>query len=295
MDRLAAMEAFSRVARLGSFRAAASELRLSTTAVSRRVSDLEEHLGARLLERNTRRLSLTEVGAGYLERCERLLSDLDELEEAAGSAEVGLRGALRVTSGLDFGRDFLAPVLGDFQARHPELRIEMVLTDRFVDLVDEGLDVALRMGRLEDSSLVARRLATSRLVAVASPAYLAAHEAPERPAELADHACILDTNGASTWRFRGPAGEASFQPRPRMAVNSPAVTRDRLVAGAGISVAPRFVVEPDLRAGRLVRVLPEWEMDEIPLHAVYPPGRRLSLRVRALVDFLADRFAGWEA
>jgi DNA-binding transcriptional LysR family regulator len=159
------------------------------------------------------------------------------------------------------------------------------------------------MGALRDSSLVARRLAASRLVAVASPDYLSAHGSPAHPSELGDHTCILDTNGAARWSFTGPApgrtggGDATttigFTPTPRLAVNSPAVTRDRLLAGAGISVTPRFVVDADLRAGRLVEVLPRYVMDEIPLHAVYPPGRRLSSRVRAFVDFLVERFAHW--
>ena len=295
MDRIAALDAFARVARLGSFTAAARELRISTTAVSRRVADLEEHLDVKLLERNTRRLSLTELGGSVLERCERILEDLTELEGLARLGEGRVQGTLRVTAGVDFGRDHLATVIAAFQQANPEVRIDLQLTDHFVDLVGEGFDVAVRLGPLRDSALLARRLSATRLVAVASPAYLAAAGAPDRPEDLRGHACILDTNGSPRWAFEGPGGRKLFTPEPRFAVNSPSVTRDRLLAGEGISVAPRFAVAADLRAGRLVGVLPEYTMDEIPLHAVFPPGRRLSTRVRAFVDHLVDRFASWDA
>lgn len=295
MDRLAAMEAFSRVARLGSFTAAARELRISTTAISRRVSDLEAQLGVPLLERNTRRLSLTEVGAGYLERCERLLDDLAELEGAAAMSHGSLRGALRVTAGVDFGREPVAGLVAEFARRNPAVRIDLHLADRFVDLVGEGFDVAIRMGDLADSSLIARRLGASRMVPVASPAYLEAQGEPTRPRELASHACVLDSNGGPRWRFRGDEGLVSFAPTPRFAVNSPSVTRDLVLAGEGISVVPHFTVAEDLRSGRLRVVLPGYTMREIPLHVVFPPGRRLSTRVRAFVDFLTERFARWEA
>ncbi len=295
MDRIAGLDAFARVARLGSFTGAATELGISTTAVSRRVADLETHLGARLLERNTRRVRLTELGAGVLERSERILEDLDELEETARREEGSVRGLLRITTGVDFGRDYLAPAAAAFQRLHPQARLDLHLDDRFVDLVGEGFDVAVRMGALPDSALVARRLAATRLVLVASPTYLATAAALVRPEQLTGHACILDTNGSRRWSFSGPAGEVHFSPHPRFSVNSPAVTRDRLLAGDGISVAPHFTVSDDLRGGRLVEVLPEFRMAEVPLHAVFAPGRRLSLRVRAFVDFLANHFAGWEA
>ena len=294
MDRIAAMDAFSRVARLGSFTRAADELRISTTAVSRRVSDLEDHLGVRLLERNTRRLSLTEVGAGYLERCDRILQDLLELESAAATEDT-VRGTLRVTAGVDFGRNPVAGIVVAFQELHPDARIDLHLSDHFVDLVGEGFDVAIRMGELRDSSLIARRLGASRLVAVASPAYLAEHGVPGHPAELREHACVLDTNGSHRWTFEGRDGPMVVVPTPRLSVNSPTVTRDLVLSGRGISLVPLFAVAEDLRAGRLRELLEPWQLPEIPLNAVYPPGRRLSTRVRAFVDFLVERFAGWQA
>lgn len=289
------MDAFVRVARMGSFRAAADELRISTTTVSRRILDLEDHLGAQLLERNTRRSSLTDVGAGYLERCERLLDDLAELESAAARRQGAVRGTLRVTAGVDFGRDPVAGLIAEFRRANPETRIDLRLADHFVDLVGEGFDVAIRMGDLPDSGLIARRLGASRLVPIATPGYLEAHGQPEHPLELARHACIFDSNGGPQWRFRGEEGPVSFTPRPNFTVNSPSITRDLVLAGEGISVIPHFAVAEDLRAGRLVVVLPAYEMREIPLHAVFPPGRRLSTRVRTFVDFLAQRFAHWEA
>ena len=289
------METFARVARLGSFTGAARELRISTTAISRRVSDLEGHLGVQLLERNTRRLSLTEVGAGYLERCERLLDDLDELESATAKRQGSVRGTLRVTAGIDFGRDPVAGLIAEFQGENPETRIDLHLADHFVDLVGEGFDVAVRMGDLSDSSLIARRLGASRLVPVASPGYLETHGGPENPRDLTSHACVLDSNGDPRWIFRGAEGPVSFAPNPRFAVNSPSIARDLVLAGQGISVIPHFAVADDLRAGRLVVVLSGYTMREIPLHAVFPPGRRLSARVRAFVDFLAERLPTWEA
>jgi DNA-binding transcriptional LysR family regulator len=288
------MQTFARVARLGSFTGAARELRISNTAISRRVSDLEGHLGVQLLERNTRRLSLTEVGAGYLERCERLLDDLDELESATPQRQGSVRGTLRVTAGVDFGRNPVAGLIAEFQAANPETRIDLHLGDHFVDLVREGFDVAVRMGDLNDSSLIARRLGASRLVPVASPGYLETHSGPDHPRDLTSHACVLDSNGGPRWLFRGAEGPVSFAPNPRFAVNSPSVTRDLVLAGQGISVIPNFAVADDLRAGRLVVVLPGYTMGEIPLHAVFPPGRRLSARVRAFVDFLAERLPTWE-
>ena len=288
------MDAFSRVARLGSFTAAARELRISTTAISRRVSDFESHLGVQLLERNTRRLSLTEMGAAILGRCDRLLEDLIELETAA-SHEGMVRGTLRVTTGVDFGRDSLARIVSDFQRANPHTRIELQLSDHFVDIVRDGFDVAVRMGQLQDSSLIARRLGTSRLVLVASPDYLRAHAPLTHPRQLSEHACIFDTNGAPRWSFQGPNGRVDFAPKPRFAVNSPSVTRDLVRQGEGISAVPHFAVASDLSAGRLVPVLGEYPMAEIPLHAVFPPGRRLSTRVRAFVDFLVERFCDWEA
>ncbi len=242
MDRIAAMEAFARVARLGSFTGAAQELRISTTAISRRVSDLEGQLGVPLLERNTRRLSLTEVGAGYLERCERLLDDLAELESAAAKRQASVRGTLRVTAGVDFGRDPVAGLIAEFQRANPETRIDLYLADYFVDLVGEGFDVAVRMGDLADSSLIARRLGASRLVPVASPDYLETHGGPEHPRELASHTCVLDSNGGPRWTFRRAEGSVSFAPNPRFAVNSPSITRDLVLAGRGISVIPHFAI-----------------------------------------------------
>ncbi len=289
------MDAFTRVARLGSFTGAARELRVSTTAISRRVGDLEGHLGVQLLERNTRRLSLTNVGAAYLERCERLLEDLQELENVAGLGQRAVRGSLRVTAGVDFGHDPVAGILSAFQRENPETRIDLHLTDHFVDLVGEGFDVAVRMGPLRDSSLVARRLGGSRLVLIASPSYLDEHGHPQRPGDLRGHACVFDSNGAPRWTFEGPEGRVAFTPNARFAVNSPSVARDLVLSGAGISAIPHFAVAESLREGGLVPVLPDWAMDEIPLHAVFPPGRRLSSRVRAFVDFLVGRFSRWEA
>ena len=279
------MQVFARVSRLESFSAAARELRVSATAVSRQVGQLEHHLGVQLLQRTTRQLRLTDVGAEYLERCEHLLCEVDDLESEVGEGEARVRGRLRVTAGVDLGREHLAPHLPQFLDAHPEVEVELSLSDRYVDLVAEGFDLAIRGGVLEDSSLIARPLAMSSLVAVASPTYLAEHGHPAEPTELEGHTAILDTNlREGRWTFDTPSGVIRVCPRSRVAINSPTATRAFALQGRGVAQLPRFLVGEEIRTGALVTLFDDLPRRELPISAVYPERRHQSARARSYVE-----------
>lgn len=291
MDRLEAMQTFARVARLRSFSAAARALRRSPAAVSRQVAQLEAHLGVRLLERTTRRLRLTPAGERYLRRAEALLAEVAQLEDEVASAGAGLVGRLRVCAGHAFGRQWIAPLLPAFLARHPRLACELVLADAFVDLVEEGIDVAIRAGRLADSSLQARRLGTSRSILVASPDFLARVGAPGSLADLQDLAAICDTNRRDpVWRFENAGRAVEVRPQVRLAVNDPEVVREAAVAGMGIARVPHFAVAEALATGRLVRLLPELAGETIPVHALAPAHREPAPKTEAFIQHLIRHF-----
>jgi DNA-binding transcriptional LysR family regulator len=293
MDRLAAIEAFVRVAEAQSFSAAARRLRASKSAVSRNVGALEADLGVRLFHRTTRSLTLTEAGRGYFERAQRILADLDEAKEAVSQLQAAPRGRLRVSAPMSFGFLHLAPALPDFLARYPEVAIDLVMNDRFVDLIDEGFDVAVRIGAMEDSSLIARKLAPMRRVVCASPGYFAAQGAPRTPDDLKGHACLLNSNIASSreWRFTAPDGAAwPVEVQGRLSANNGDALRVAALKGLGIANLPTFIVGGDLQAGTLVTALDAFITQNFSMHAVYPHSRHLSPKVRAFVDFLADCF-----
>ena len=294
-DRLTDMRVFTRVARLESFAGAARELRMSSTAVSRRVSDLENALEAQLLQRTTRRLSLTPAGEAYLARAESILLQLDELDDEVRGAEASASGVLRVAAGFSFAQEQIAPLLPDLLARHPDLTVELELSDRTIDLVAEGIDVAVRIGKLEDSGLVARRLATSRLALVASPRYLEQHGRPDSLDALHDHACLIDRNQPRMWRFEGGG---RFEPTSRLRVNSAHAVLEAASRGLGIGLVPTFVSGPAIAAGRVEALLPDIEPEPSPPLRDLPAESHLSTRVRVFIDFLIDRFGdppSWEA
>lgn len=293
MDRLAAMEAFVRVAEARSFSEAARRLRSSKSVVSRQVSALEAELGARLFHRTTRSLTLTEAGQGYYDKAARILADIDEANQSVSQLQAAPRGRLRVNAPMSFGFLHLAPAIPDFLARYPEVEVDMTMNDRFVDLVDEGFDVAVRIARLADSSLVARKLAPARRVVCASPAYLEAHGVPQSPDDLKDHECLCYTNVALSdeWRFTGPDGRPwPVEVKGRLRANNGDALRAAALKGLGVINQPSFIVGGDLQSGTLVSVLTEFTPQESAVHAVYPHSRHLSPKVRAFVDFLADRF-----
>ncbi len=293
LDRVTGMQVFARVAALGSFSAAGRALGLSQTGVTKHVAALEALLGTRLLHRTTRRLTLTETGRSYLEACERILAEIAEAEALVGAEGVEAHGTLRLNVPLSFGVREIAPALAAFSAAHPALTIELGLNDRRVDLIEEGWDLAVRIGALADSGLIARRLASSRLVVCAAPAYLDRHGTPRRPEELKGHNCLGYTlSDASGWRF----GDQAYPVSGTLRAPNGAALVAAAVAGLGLVYQPTFLVAEALRAGTLVALDLGAPCPTLPIHALMPPGRRPA-KTRAFVDYLAERFAGepaWE-
>ncbi|CCG40185.1 LysR family transcriptional regulator [Magnetospirillum molischianum] len=293
MDRLAAMTAFARVAETGSFSEAARRLRSSKSVVSRQVAALETDLGVRLLHRSTRALTLTEAGHGYFDQIVRILAEIDEANLSVSHLQAAPRGRLRVNAPMSFGIRHLAPAIPDFLTRCPEVEIDITLNDRFVDLVDEGFDMAVRIGHLIDSSLVARRLAPLRRIVCASPAYLAARGLPTTPDEISGHECLCYSNmsAGNEWKFTTPDGRPwPVEVKGRLRVNNGDALRVAALEGLGLACLPTFIVGEDLRAGTLVPVLAEAVHQEGGVFAVYPHARHLSPKVRAFIDYLVERF-----
>ncbi len=304
MDQLLAMKVFVQVVESGSFARASERLGISTTACSRRVADLEAHLGGRLLNRTTRKLSLTESGRAFHDRSLQLLADLDEAERLVAQSAEAPRGTLRITCSTNFGMRQLAPAIAAFMSRYPEMKFDVSLSDRIVDIVEEGFDLAVRIGTLGLQNLVARKLGESRMIACASPAYLAARGTPQRPEDLVKHNCLTYAYGppVGQWTFRGAgvatengrAGKVGAEIVVRVAGNLHSNNGDMLVAaaaeGAGIAWEPSFIVAPQLREDRLVPILAAFESPPLDIWAVYPSRRHLSAKVRVFIDFLAERF-----
>lgn len=292
MDRLAMMEAFVRVAELRSFSAAALRLRRSKSLVSRQVAALETELGVRLLHRTTRALTLTEAGQGYFARATDILADVEEADRCVTELQAAPRGHLRVDAPTSFGVLHLVPAITGFFCRYPEIDIDLSLTDRFIDLVDEGVDVAIRIGRLADSSLVARRIAPARRVICGSPTYLEAFGRPQTPDDLKNHRCLAYTNMtlAQDW----PLVAADGRPWPveiagRLRINNGDALRAAALRGLGLVSLPSFIVGADIQSGSLVSVLSDYLNQDMAIHAVYPHARHLSPKVRAFVDFLVEQ------
>ena len=294
MDRLTSMSVFVKVVAHHSFAEAARELGLSRAAVSKHVVALEHSLGASLLNRTTRRLSLTEVGAVVYERYTRILEEIDEVERNAGALQTNPRGVLRITAPVSFGIPHLAPAIVDYMARYPDVSIDMVLNDRTVDLIEEGFDLAVRIGNLVDSSLIARRIAPIRFALCAAASYLKFHGEPRRPADLTRHNCLEFSyrQTGTEWQFTGPDGtKESVRVSGRLKVNNPQILHTAALNGDGVEFDPTFIVGADIASGRLVELMPDYKPIETDLSLVYPPGRQLSAKVRSFVDFLAARFA----
>lgn len=291
MDRLETMRVFVAVAEEEGFAAAARRLALSPPAVTRAVTALEERLGASLLHRTTRIVRLTEAGARFLADCKRILAEIEEAEAAAAGAHAEPRGLLTVTASSLFGRMFVAPVLLDFLARHPLLSARTVFVDRIVDIVDEGIDVAVRISHLPDSSLTAARVGAVRRVLCASPGYLAQRGAPETPADLArlDAIAFGPVTPRDEWSFPSDTGTITVSPPTRLFVNTADVAIAAAVAGRGVTRVLSYMIEPDVRAGRLAIVLPGYEPPPVPIHVVHAEGRRAAARVRAFVDLAVER------
>ncbi len=294
MDRFSALRSFAKVVELGSFARAATRLDVSTSAVSRAVAELEAQLEVRLLNRTTRRLSLTEAGQAFYERSVQLLADLEEAEASVRAATVEPRGTLRITCGVTFGVRYLAPAIAEFVVRHPKLTLDLDLSDRAVDLVEEGFDLAIRIGAIGQQALVSRRIGTTELVCCASPAYLARHPAPSTPQDLEQHDCLAYTCAAAPgpWTFESrDCGRLTPRITARHRANNGRMLAALAVAGLGVALQPDFIVAPEIRAGRLTRLLRDFQSPRASIAAVYPSRRHLSAKVRVFVDFLAARFA----
>lgn len=261
--------------------------------VSKHVQTLEERLGVRLLNRTTRRVSATEVGQNYYEHCVRILSELEEADRAAGDLQTAPRGLLRITASVSFGMRHLAPAIADYLVTYPDVSIELSLDDPYVDLLEDRFDVAIRLGRLADSSLMARKLGAVETILCASPAYLSKNGAPHTPQDLVGHNCLVYTYATpqSTWHFVDQNGkEDAVRISGRFLANSGDALLTLALKDAGIILAPDYIVEDELRAGRLIRLLPGYATIATPVYAVYPHSRYLSAKTRTLIDFLASRF-----
>jgi len=299
MDRMRALEVFVEVVRRNGFARAADALDTSPANVTRIIADLETHLGARLLNRSSRKMSLTETGDGLYQRAKTIVEDMAEIE-AIASSTLRPRGLLRINAPLTFGVLHLAPLWPKFMALHPDVELDVVLIDRVVDMVEEGFDLTIRISRRGSGAHAARKLATSRNICCASPAYLERHGVPRVPDDLRAHHCIGYSYAAHAdeWQFSDGEG----RPHPvtvscKMHVNNGDTSRQAALAGCGITLQPTFLVGPDLRAGRLLRLLPDYLLPDIDVLAVYPSRRHLSAKVRAMIDFLAQQFEGtpWES
>jgi DNA-binding transcriptional LysR family regulator len=296
MDRLQAIQTFAKVVETGGFARAAQRLELSTSAVSRQVAELEAHLDARLLNRTTRRLSLTEAGQSFYEHSVQLLADLDDAEASVRIATRAPKGTLRLSCGTSFGLRYFAPVLREFCERHKDVVVDLDLSDRTADLVEEGFDVAVRIGRMGQQGLVSRRLGTTQVVCCAAPSYLAAAREPlETPDDLARHRCLCYTNVGlpNVWRFQPRDADAEpidVRITPWHRSNSGQLLATLAVQGLGIVYSPDFIVAESIRAGQLVPLLTTYLPPRSPIAAVYPSRRHLSAKVRSFVDFIAARF-----
>lgn len=300
MDILTGMRTFGAVVSTGSFTAAAQRLGISKALASKYLGQLEEHLGVRLLNRTTRKLNVTEVGQAYYQRCRQLLDEFDELEAAIKDQQDAPQGRLVIAAPTTFGEMYLTRAVADYLIEQPGVSVDLILADRYVNIVDEGFDLAVRIGNLADSSLIARRLAPARIVLCATAEYLNRAGTPDQPEDLESHSCIIDTNipASDTWPFQQAGQHFTVKVSGRFHVNNALAAREMILSGQGIGLCPTYVVAEDLREGRLKGLLLEYKLYDFGFYAVYPHNRHLAAKVRTFVDFLVKRFAvtpEWDA
>ena len=293
MDRLRAMQVFTEVADRGSLTDAGKSLDISRAMVSRYLESLEGWLGARLLHRTTRRVSLTDAGAEALQRCRQVLELTHDVEAAAGARTAAPSGKLRITTSNSFAQAHLAAAVSDFLKLHPGTQVELIVLERAVNLVEERIDLAVRISNQLDDTLLARRIADCRSVLCAAPAYLAAHAAPKTPEQLRTHRCITHAHvGRTEWRLHRDGQSVKIPVSGVLQSNEVAVTHQAALEGLGIAHLPTYFVSDDLTQGRLVRLLPKYELETLGIHAVYLSRQHQPLLLRAMLDFLAERFGG---
>ena len=292
MDRIECMRAFVVTVGENGFAAAARAMDVPRSKVSKQIQALEEAIGVQLLQRTTRKLSLTAEGEVFHARCKEVLATVDEAEAEITSRSGEASGLLRINAPFTFGLLHLAPLWVEFMAMHPKVTLDVTLADRMVDLVDEGFDLAVRIARLPDSTLISRQLTTTRLVLCASPTYLRQHGTPQHPSELAHHAVAAYSlfSMGENWVFTGPDGPVAVKVSPRLRSNNGDTCRMAALRHLGIVLQPSFLVGPDLQAGTLVEVLPDFHSLELGVYAVYPSRKFVSPKVRLLIDFLAEAF-----
>jgi DNA-binding transcriptional LysR family regulator len=291
MADLSDLEIFARVVSAGSLSAAGRELDLSPAVVSKRLRRLEDKLGTRLLQRTTRQIALTEAGQGFFERIVPILAGLDEAEAFVTRRSTMARGTLKITAPTSFGRLHIAPYLRQFMADNPDLNVNLMLTDKVVDIVGDGFDLAIRIGELADSSLVAKRLAPVTRVLVAAPTYFRDRVAPKTLDDLANHVCIPPHNGES-WKLEGPDGPVLHRPQGPLSTNSSEVVREAVLGGVGIALRSTWDIGPELASGALQRVLPDYEGSRnVAIHALYPSKQFLPAKVRLFIDYLVALYS----
>ena len=293
MDRFLEMETFAALVELGSFVRVAADMHTSKAAVSRHLGSLEARLGVRLLQRTTRKLSATQEGEVFYQRCKSVLTLLEEADSEASSNSADVVGLLRINAPVSFGILQLANCWAKFHVKYPKLKLEIDLSDRVINVVEESYDLAIRIARLESSSLVSKKLASTRMMLCASPTYLKERGAPERPADLANHALIAYSYWSTKdeWQFEGPLGTESVRANPFVRSNNGDTCLAVALAHQGIILQPSFIVSDALRAGTLVECMPGYRSYELGIHAIYPTRKFLAPKVRALIDFLVEYFA----
>jgi DNA-binding transcriptional LysR family regulator len=299
MDQLTGMRVFAAIVDKGGFAPAAEALGMSKTMVSKHLAAIEDRLGVRLLHRTTRKIGLTEIGAEYLRRCQDILQLVEEADGRLLESGSHPRGLLRVSAPVNFSELHLAPCIGDYRRQYPDVQLDLVVNDRVVDLIEQGFDLAVRIGRLKDSSLVARRLAPAQVVLAASPSYLEARGTPGQPDDLSRHDCLLYAYAAERdeWRFEGADGPQTVRVKGPVSSNNGGILMQAAIDGQGIAALPTFIVGEALRSGRLVEILSQYKPQDRAIYAVFPANRHLSPKVRSFVDFLVTRFGGrpyWE-
>lgn len=290
MDVLQTMKSLVVVAETGSFTAAAERRRTTTQMVSKHVKAFEDRMGVRVFDRTTRRVRATDLGRAVIDRCRQILDAVDELEASVQDRQRAPKGRIRVAAPLTFGEMHIAPRLSEFRAMYPEVEVSLLLTDRYVNLIEEGVDTAVRIGRLDDSSLVARKLAETELVCVASPAYLAAEGTPNEPSALQSHRIIQDDNfrDGGRWPFFEEGRLRRIEVKSALSVNSARAVHDLAVAGAGVALLPRFAAAGSLHRGTLKRVLEDFASAPFPIHLLFPHAHFLTARVRSFADYLSS-------
>ncbi|MEX0941983.1 MAG: LysR family transcriptional regulator [Pseudomonadales bacterium] len=292
MDRLTAMHMFIRVVETGSFSAVAKEMNSTQPTISKNIAELESWLGAKLLNRSTRSLRLTETGTDYYERCVAILQDVEDAEQMVGHLQTQPKGTVRVSTVVAFGRLHVVPRLPRFFSQYPEIKVDIRLNDRVVDLVEEGVDVALRMGNLADSSLIAKKLCSSPVVTVAAPSYLELKGTPDHPRDLKDHNYLVytDAGGSNETQFVDRGEPFYVRADGNLTTNNTEALRTGLLTGLGVSRAPRWLVGDAIASGELVTILDDYQVEPMNLYAVYPPGRHLPSKVRSFIDYIAEEF-----